>query len=160
MTESKLIIIAAVSDNNVIGNKGKLPWHIPKDLKRFNELTMGHPIIMGRKTYESFPGELPGRNVLILSGKNEHNEDLKHMVYGHPIRALSDACYMSDTVFVGGGTRVYDFFMPLATHMELTHVHKTVEGDAFFPAYDLSKWRETSHEGHEGFDFVTYERRK
>jgi len=134
-----LTLIAAVSRNNVIGSNGKLPWHIPEDMKKFKELTIGHPVIMGRKTYESIPKnfrQLPGRKKIILSNSLEDKEGI--YVARDVIEALD--LTESEESYIIGGESVYKSFMHMANRLEITRVHRDFEGDSFFPKIDLVEW--------------------
>lgn len=160
----KVIIIAALSENNVIGKDNKLPWHIPEDLKRFKKLTSGSPVIMGRKTFESIldflKKPLPDRvNIIITRNKNYeykgiNNHDVK--LVSSIKDAIKEAEKYSEKVFVIGGAQIYKLAMPFATDMELTLVHKEVEGDTFFPKFDKSEWGTKEKEDHDGYSFVSY----
>ena len=161
-----LSLVAAVSDNNVIGKDGTLPWRLPDDLKHFHDLTVGHPVIMGRKTYESIPEEhrpLPDRTNIILT---RQDIDVPGCVVVH---SFEEALRMSDgrmeEIFVIGGAEVYRQALPLAQRIYLTRVHANVDGDAFFPDVSWDEWREVSREEHAAdarhvypFTFLTYER--
>lgn len=152
----KIILIAAVSKNNVIGENDRIPWNYPEDLKRFKKLTMGHPIIVGRKTYESIGRTLPGRQNIILT----RNEDYK--IEGADVcHSLDEAFEKSEgeKVFVIGGQSVYEKSMPVADQLEITRVHKEVDGDVFFPEIDHDKWVETKREDKDEYSFVTYIRK-
>src|SRR3989344_5306134 len=163
----ELRIIAAVSKNNVIGIEGKLPWRIKEDMYRFKELTIGHPVIMGRKTYESIPEKfrpLPGRANLVLT-KNRELIYLGTQLCSSMEEALdiiSVAGRTKDTeidyniIYVIGGESVYREALPLTDRLELTHVNREVEGDAFFPEIDEIRWREIKRQNFEGFSFVSY----
>lgn len=163
-TETEIVIIAAVAENNrVIGKGSDLPWHIPGDLKRFKRLTEGHPMIMGRRTFESivhqFGGPLPNRRLLVVTSSGE--------VDGYPdIEAFTDvgsaleAASGSERVFIGGGATIYEQFLGRADRLELTLVEGEYEGDTYFPEYEHligTAFEKTAEERHEGFRFVTYE---
>ena len=132
-----LSIITAMSQNRVIGNKNRLPWHLPEDLKHFKRLTMGHPVIMGRKTYESIGRLLPKRQNVILT------RDKTYRIEGATvIHSLEEALALfpaDENVFVIGGADVYRQALPHVTYIYLTLIHKDVEGDAYFPEVDLEK---------------------
>ena len=158
-----LTLIAAVSDNGVIGAKGRLPWHVPADLKRFKDLTMGHSLILGRKTFESIGTLLPGRRIIVVSRRQDYAPE------GVIVRpSLEEAllqCPEEDKVFIGGGAEIYALALPLADEMFLTFVHCYVDGDAFFPPVDESRWRKLSVESHASdeansyaYSFVHYQR--
>jgi dihydrofolate reductase len=132
-------IIVAVAENNVIGRDNQLIWHISEDLKRFKELTMGHHIIMGRKTWESIGRPLPGRKSIIVS-RNANFKAEGAAVAGSLLEAIDYA--KNDTeVFIIGGGEIYRGALPLAHKLYLTKVHRRFEGDVFFPEIDTMKWK-------------------
>jgi dihydrofolate reductase len=152
----RVILIAAVADNGVIGRDGKMPWHLSDDLKRFKRLTIGHRIVMGRKTWASIGGRpLPGRENVVLSRQSELR------LPGALVVPTLDAALhgASGDVFVIGGADVYAQAMARADAMELTLVHQSPEGDVKFPGFDAREWVETAREPHDGHTFVTLERR-
>ena len=146
-----LHIIAALADNGVIGDAGKIPWHLSEDLKRFKRLTLGHPIIMGRKTYASLGKPLPGRRNLVLT----RGLAIPGVECFASLAAAVAAC-RDETVFVIGGAEIYRQALPLAQVLLLTHVHQSVAGDTKFPEYDQQRWREVAREEHPGYAFVEY----
>ena len=160
-----LSLIAALAKNRVIGRDGDIPWRIPEDWQHFKRVTTGHPIIMGRKTYQSIGKPLAGRTNIVVT----RNRDLE--IAGSVIKhSLEDALAFaaplsSDEVFVIGGERLYTDALPKANKLYLTLVDLEVEGDTFFPAYDDTEWLETerqensSERGKPAFTFVTLERR-
>jgi dihydrofolate reductase len=159
----KLSIIAALADNGVIGRDGTLPWHLPDDLRRFKALTMGRPILMGRRTFESISRPLPGRRNLVLTrGTRAFPDGIE------PVGSLTEAlarCAGAAEICVIGGAEVYAQALPLATHLELTRVHLNAQGDVRFPDFDAAQWRELERiehpadERHEWpMTFVTLER--
>ncbi len=154
-----ITLIAAVSDNGVIGSHNELPWYIPEDLQHFKQLTTGKTVVMGTKTFESIMKRLgkplPNRTNVVLT-RQEH-PDLPEgvRVIHEPKEALELPA--EDLMIIGGG-QVYAQFIELADKLELTHVHQTVEGDIRFPEIDWSQWRKISDEPHDGFSFATYER--
>jgi len=143
-TLPRLSIIAAVARNGVIGRDGTLPWHLPADLQRFRSLTMGHHIIMGRKTYESIGRPLPGRTSIIVS------RNLQFAAAGcHSVRSLAQALELAHgdgEPFVIGGAALYRDALPLAQRLYLTEVAAEIAGDTYFPALERSHWREVSRE--------------
>ena len=161
----EIVVIAAVAeDNRVIGRGHDLPWHLPQDLKRFQRLTTGHPIIMGRRTFESlvhqFGGPLKGRRNLVLTSRGALPELPEAEVYTSLTDAL-DAAADAERVFIGGGATVYEQVLPHADRMELTLVEGHYEGDTYFPSFEHlvgEVYEVTAEEPHEGFRFVTYER--
>jgi dihydrofolate reductase len=149
-----LVIIAAVSENNVIGKDGKIPWHISEDFRRFKSLTVGHTVIMGRKTFESLGRPLPERKNIVITHQKNYKPD-GVLVAG----SFADALRLSSgKVFVIGGSSVYREALPHADILEITKVHKNVDGDVYFPVIG-NEWKETKKEDKEGFSFVTYERK-
>ena len=157
----EIILIAAVSENHVLGRDNKLIWHISDDLKRFKKLTYGHSIIMGRKTYESMPAALPGRrNIILTRNKKYIAEDafVAHSIHEALKLSNDDTC-----PYVIGGGEIYSLFLPIADKIELTRVHKIFEGDAFFPEIDMTKWNLKSFERNNSsidqpynYSFLTY----
>ena len=144
MSASKLSLIAAVDMALVIGVGGELPWHLPNDLQRFKQLTMGKPIIMGRKTFESIGRPLPGRKNIVLTKHIDFSvEGIE--CYSSLILALG-ALENEEEVFVIGGGMIYKEALPRVTTIYLTEVMTQLDGDAYFPNFDLSEWKEVSSE--------------
>ena len=138
MVKSELTIIAAASTNNVIGFDNKLIWNIPKDLKRFKELTQGHSVIMGRKTFESLPSPLPNRrNIVVTRNKDYSPEGIE--VFSS-IEDAIDACREDLQPFIIGGGEIYSQTINLVDKIELTRVYKDYQGDAFFPDIPLDNF--------------------
>jgi dihydrofolate reductase len=138
MIKSELTIIAAASTNNVIGFNNKLIWNIPKDLKRFKELTQGHSVIMGRKTFESLPSPLPKRrNIVVTRNKDYSPEGIE--VFSS-IEDAIDACREDLQPFIIGGGEIYSQTINLVDKIELTRVYKDYQGDAFFPDIPLDNF--------------------
>lgn len=157
---SQLSIIVAVANNNVIGQNNTMPWHLPEDLKRFKSLTMGHHIIMGRKTYESLGRLLPGRTTVIVT-RNKHYH-VEGAIIVHSLEQAIEACQDDDEVFLIGGAELYQIGLKHASKLYVTEVHAEVDGDTFLPVFDLVRWQETSRERHEAdnglaFSYVSYE---
>ena len=153
-----LTIICALAKNRVIGKDNKLIWHISEDLKRFKNLTTGHPIIMGRKTFESLPGLLPGRTHYVLTG-NENYRAPVGVILCRTAEELLQKLPDTDCYIIGGAA-IYKMLLPYADAMELTEIEKTYEGDAYFPEFSEEEWKETKREAREGYAFVRYERIK
>jgi dihydrofolate reductase len=152
-------IVAAVARNGVIGAGGRLPWHLPDELRRFKELTLGHVLVMGRRMYESIGRALPGRTTIVVTRQPGWTAGAEEVVTASSVReAISTAAELDDQVFVVGGARVYEEALPLADRLELTHVDAEPEGDTMFPPIDWSEWRETGREPGDGWTAVTYER--
>ncbi len=135
----RISLIVAMASNRVIGHDGRLPWHLPADLRFFKTTTMGHPIVMGRRTYESIGRPLPGRRSLVLSRDRTYSgEGIE--VYGSLDNALA-ACNDGSEVFVIGGASVYAAALPRAVRLWLTRVHAVLEGDTWLPEFEKTGWR-------------------
>jgi dihydrofolate reductase len=152
-------IVVAIGDNGVIGRDGGLPWSSTGDLAHFKALTMGHPMVMGRATFESIGRPLPGRTSIVLTRDAGWTAGGVE-VAGDLDAALSTAASLDDQVFLIGGAQVYAEAIQagVVDRMVVTHVHQSPDGDAWFPRVEWSSWPETSRETHEGFDIVTYDR--
>jgi dihydrofolate reductase len=142
----QLSVIAAIARNGTIGLDNTLPWRLPEDLKHFKALTMGHHIIMGRKTYESLGRLLPGRTTVIVS-RNRDYAVSGAIVVGSLQQAIQ-ACDGDDELFVIGGAELYREALPVAGRLYLTEIDEDFDGDAHFPVIDSSIWRETSRATH------------
>ena len=151
-----LTIICALAKNRVIGKDNKLIWHISEDLKHFKTLTMGSPIIMGRKTFESLPGLLPGRTHYVLTGNTAYQVP-EGVILCHSTQEVMEKLPDTDAYIIGGAA-IYRELLPYAEAMELTEIEKEYEGDAYFPEFSKEEWKEIKREAHEGFSFVRYER--
>ena len=159
---TKLVAVVARADNGVIGHDGALPWRIPADLRRVKALTMGKPLIMGRRTFESLPGLLPGRRHVVLT------RDPAWQVSGVEVaHSVDDAIAIAggEEAIVFGGAEVYRLFADRIDRVELTEIHAATPGDTVLPPFDPAEWRETFREEHPAedgrpaFAFVTLERR-
>ena len=156
-----LFLIYARAANGTIGRDGKLPWHLPADLKRFKALTIGKPMIMGRKTFESFLAPLPGRRHIVLTRARKWQAEGAEVAHS---RAAALELAGEGEVAVIGGAEIYALFEPLAQRIELTEVHADYAGDTHMPALDHAIWHEVAREDHpaEGerpaYSFVTLER--
>ena len=156
-----LSIIVARASNGVIGNENRLIWHLSDDLKRFKALTMGHAIIMGRKTFESLPKVLPGRTHYVLTGNRQYKAPEGVLLF-HTVEDLLAALPEGEN-FVIGGEHMYREMLPHADTLYITEVMKDYEGDAFFPPFDEKEWQlteKTAGEGDIPHDFCTYKRIK
>jgi dihydrofolate reductase len=160
----KLISIAAIAENNAIGKNNDLVWHLPDDFKRFKSLTSGHYIILGRKTFESFPKPLPNRTHVIIT-RQKNFQAPGHLVVNSLNEAIAAIPKNEERAFVIGGGEIYKQAMSRVDQLEITHVHTTVEGDTFFPEIDQKQWKvieETYHpkdERHQyDFTYKTYVR--
>lgn len=161
----RLSIIVAIADNGVIGRDNDLPWHLSADLRRFKALTMGHHLVLGRKTFESIGAVLPGRTMVVIS---RGRPDLPTGV--HLVHSLAEAVELArgagdDEAFVAGGAEIYAEALPAADRLYLTRVHTACEGDTLFPAWEPGDWHEVSREDHPADDrnahpysFLVYER--
>lgn len=163
----RVVIIAAVGENGVIGNDGSMPWHYPRDLEHFKETTMGYPVVMGRVTYERIVdrigGPLSGRTNIVLTRDPERidSSDTRVRVATTLDEALEHARESgADQVFVAGGGSVYEQALPVADRLILTEIHDDFEGDTTFPEWDDENWRETDRETTDELSFVTYDRRQ
>ncbi|MGB5453103.1 MAG: dihydrofolate reductase [Sedimenticolaceae bacterium] len=147
---SNLSIIAALSDNLVIGRDNRLPWRMPADLAHFKRLTMGKPIIMGRRTWESLPGLLPYRTHIVVTRDRDYVAEGGFVVHSieEAFRFAGDA----EEMMVIGGADLYAQTLPLASRMYLTLIHEQIDGDTRFPDYPEMHWREVSRESHAGDD--------
>jgi dihydrofolate reductase len=135
-------LIVAVSANGVIGDRGGIPWHLPEDLKLFKATTMGHTLIMGRKTYESIGKPLPGREMVVLTRQEDFRAEGCHVV-GSLEEALTSAREQGEKeAFVAGGAQVYALALPLADRIYWTQVHAEIEGDTRFPDFECEDWLE------------------
>jgi dihydrofolate reductase len=157
-----LALIAAVAANGVIGAGNELPWRLPEDMKRFRALTIGHAVIMGRKTRESLPRPLPDRQNIVVT------RDTGYRAPGAEIAPTLDGALalvrLPPPVFCIGGGEIYRMALARAGTLYLTEIDRDFEGDVTFPRLDRADWRETSRESHEAdglrYDFVTYARRQ
>lgn len=152
----------ALAKNNVIGLNNTLPWHLPEDLKHFRALTTGHHIIMGRKTYESLGRLLPDRTTVIVTRNKDYQVD--GALIAHSLDAAVALCKNDDEVFVIGGAELYQVGIKLANKLYITELELEVAGDAYFPAYDVAEWQESSREAHTSaqgllFSYITYLRK-
>jgi len=161
--------IVAMADNFCIGKDNDLPWHIPEDLKRFKTLTMGKPVIMGRRTFESIYARLgeplPGRTNIVVSRGGFKAEgvvvcqDITAAI--EKARELVNLIKNTDEIFIIGGAQIYELAMPYIDRLYMTKIHTDVDGDAFFPVLDEKEWQQTARQDFEGvpaFSFITLER--
>lgn len=141
-----IIMIAAVAENNALGENNKLVWHLPDDFKRFKLLTSGHHIIMGRKTFESFPKPLPNRTHIVISRQKAYQPE-GCIVVASMEQALA-ICPQNETSYIIGGGEIYSLGLPFTDLIEITRVHHHFEADAFFPEIDREAWEITASEFH------------
>lgn len=157
MNNQEIIIIAAVAKNRIIGRDNQLLWSIPEDMKHFKELTQGHPVIMGRKTWESIPVKfrpLPNRKNIIISRQTDFISPGGYLA--HSLDEALSKVIDSPTVFIIGGGEIYAQAMTIATRLEITEVKQEPDGDAWFPEIDLAYWKKEKEVYREGYSFVTY----
>ena len=158
--KNMLSLIVAHSQNRVIGRDGRLPWHIPGELKRFKELTMGHAVIMGRKSYEEIGAPLPGRfNIVVSASKTFEGENLV------TAKNLEEALALAGDkkIFIAGGGQIFSQMIDRVDVMYITEIHAHIEGDAYFPEMDYSRFDRTLEKHVDGdlpYDYVTYTRKK
>jgi len=150
-----ITVLAAVGANLVIGRDGDMPWHLPEDLAHFKATTMGHTLLMGRKTYDSIGRALPGRRTIVITRQPGWHAPSVEVAHSLP-EALALAGPAD--VFVVGGSEVYRQALPFADQMLLTEIEQSPEGDVYFPAFEPADWHETSRDPHDGYSFVTYTR--
>ena|SRR5438552_8024471 len=155
-------LIAAVARNGVIGRDGQLPWHLPDDLRHFKQLTMDHPILMGRRTFESIGRALPGRRNIVITSTSLNVDGVERVTN---LREALRLVLKEPRIFIVGGAVLYAAILPVVSVMHLTELDEPVEGDAFFPPFDRSRWRLVSEVPHEkderhamSFRFCRYER--
>ncbi|MGD9810578.1 MAG: dihydrofolate reductase [Sphingobium sp.] len=162
MNRPEIVLIMARADNGVIGRDGRLPWHLPADLRHFKALTQGTPMVMGRKTFDSLPGLLDGRRHIVLTRDTAWQEE------GAEVAAsVEDAIRLANAphISVIGGAEIYNQFLGIADRIELTEVHEEAGGDTRIDAPDPALWQETQREDHEAasgrpaYSFVTLRRR-
>lgn len=139
MKDHEIVMVAAAGENNELGRDGDLIWHLPDDFKRFKRLTTGHPIIMGRKTFESFPKPLPNRTHIVITTKKDYTVE-GHIVVHSIDDAVQAARQISPLIFIIGGGEIYKLYLPMADRIELTRVHGKFDADTYFPKLDESVW--------------------
>ncbi len=159
----QISLIAAMANNRAIGINNRLPWHLPADLQHFKRLTLGKPIVMGRKTWESLPGLLPERPHIVVTRDRDYRAEGAIVV--HDIESVLVAAGDAPELMVVGGAQFYEQMLPLAERLYLTEVDVEAEGDAFFPEFDQSEWQVTLREAHEAdeknrlkYTFLSYQR--
>lgn len=160
---SEIVLIVAAAEKGVIGKDGTIPWRLPDDLRRFRALTLGHPVVMGRKTWDSLPKKpLPGRRNIVVTRRPGWKEE-GAVAAASLEEALALAEAENAAIFVIGGAEMYRAAMPRAHRIELTEIHRAFAGDAYFPAFDKTQWRETAREDRSsedglGYSFVTLQK--
>jgi dihydrofolate reductase len=161
---SQISLIVAMAKNRTIGINNTLPWRCPEDLKHFKALTMGHHMIMGRKTFDSIGKALPGRTTVIVTRNN--NLSIDGCVIAHSLQEAMNACTGDEEIFIVGGAELYRLSLDLVDKLYVTEIQQDVQGDAHFPEFDHSQWQETSRDIREqelpqplAYHFVTYTRK-
>ena len=157
----RVILVAAIAANRVIGVQGRMPWHLPEDLKHFKSLTFGHPVIMGRRTWESIGQPLPGRENIVVTRRRDYAAPGASIASS--LEAALALCAGAPLAFVIGGSELYAAALHCADGLVLTEIQREFQGDTCFPEYDRRAWRETQRERHTAadgmrFDFVLYEK--
>ncbi|PIT49645.1 dihydrofolate reductase [Snodgrassella alvi] len=144
---NKITLVAALSDNNCIGENNCIPWHVPEDFEFFKNYTMGKPVVMGRKTWESLPKKpLPGRPNYVISRQQE--QQFSGAILCHSIEEAIQELADCPEIIIMGGAQIYAQAMPLATDLRLTRIHMSVMGDTFFPAIDTTEWLRIESSSH------------
>ncbi len=159
----KISLIVAMANNRAIGLHNKMPWHLSSDLKKFKQITMGSPILMGRKTFESIGRPLPGRTNIIVSRNSEYTQS--GCVVFNSIKEAIASCQQYDEIFVIGGAKFYEAMLPVADKLYLTQINKTFDADTFFPVINRDEWSEIAREDISddpsvdfSYSFITLER--
>ena len=140
----EVAIIVAMTPQGLIGKNNQIPWHLPADLQRFKKITIGHPIVMGRKTFESLPAILPGRQHIVLTRNKDYRATACDIVSNW--NEVEDLVAEVTKVFVIGGADIYKYALPLAQQMYVTLVHASLEGETYFPKWNGSHWKEIKRE--------------
>jgi len=154
-----LILIAAISENNVIGNQNDIPWKISEDMKRFKDLTLNHPVIMGRKTFESILKRLgkplPNRKNIVMTNSQNEFQGI------YIARTIDEAIKLTEgkDSYVIGGRQVYESFLPIVNILEITRVHRKIYGDTFFPEINFEEWNLMNEDKRDYYSFLTYSRK-
>lgn len=160
----KISLIVAFDENRLIGNNNALPWHLPADLKHFKQITMGHHMIMGRKTFDSIGKPLPGRISIIITRKNDLK--IEGCIVVNTLASALEICEGQEEVFIIGGAQIFDCTLPIATDLFITQIHHSFEGDTFFPEIPDADWEEVSRERNEpdeknewSYSFIHYRKK-
>lgn len=164
MPVRNISIIVAMANNRIIGANNTMPWRCPEDLKYFKSLTMGHHMIMGRKTFDSIGKPLPGRVSVIVTRNRELH--IEGCIMAHSLDEAIAACKDDNEVFIVGGAELYSLALPIVNKLYITEIQQDISGDTYFPEFDKAKWRETAREKHHqdapqplDYHFVTYQRK-
>ncbi len=161
----KISIIVAYDENRLIGRNNELPWRLPADLKFFKSVTMGHPIIMGRKTFESIGRVLPGRTSVVVTRQPDYTAP--GCIVVHSLEEALDKCKSEEEIFIIGGAELFQYALPLATDLYITRIQHNFEGDTWFPEINNEQWIVTSEENfnpdeknHWAYSFIHYKIKK
>lgn len=165
-SSTKIVIIAAMSENRVIGVDGELPWHYPKDMQRFKHLTSGNPVIFGRKTHEnivsSYGSTLPDRTHIVVTTSPNTDSFADDVITAGSVdeaiaagREICSTTRQGSAIYIAGGESIYNQTIDTVDQIELTEIHATYDGDAFFPELDADVWSEIYREEHDEMDFIT-----
>lgn len=155
----KVSLIGAMAENRVVGRENQMPWHLPEDLKRFRKITTGHPIIMGRKTFESIGRPLPNRENVVITRQKDY-APAGVTVVSSLDEAISRCEGKTEEVFVIGGGEIWSLALDRADRIYLTLIHKRIDGDAYFPEFDGNRFKVVEQERHEGempYSFITFD---
>jgi dihydrofolate reductase len=157
----RIYLVAAVASNGIIGSNGRLPWRFPEELRHFKEVTLGHPVIMGRRTWESLKGPLKGRHNIVVTRTPGYQAPGASVASS--LGAALALCGGAPKAMVIGGSQLFEESLPIAAGLELTEIHRDYAGDTWFPPYDRSPWREIKREARTAadgtrFDYVLYEK--
>lgn len=160
-----ITMVVAAAENNALGKDNQMIWHLPDDFKHFKQITTGHYIIMGRKTFESFPKPLPNRTHVVITRQKDYAPE--GCIVVHSLEEAFDVSPKNEDVFVIGGGEIFDLAMPFTQKIELTRVHGTFEADAFFPEISSNEWKLTNSVYHDkdekhavDFTFETFVRKE
>jgi dihydrofolate reductase len=156
---STVTLVAAVAANGVIGKDGALPWRLPDDLRHFKRLTRGHVLVMGRRTFDSIGRPLPDRTTIVVTRQPQWQAEGVQTAADVP-EALARAAQLDERVFVAGGQEIFREALPVADTMVISKVDARPDGDTVFPPVDWAAWQEESREPMDGFEVVTYQRRR
>ncbi|HET7689878.1 MAG TPA: dihydrofolate reductase [Nocardioidaceae bacterium] len=157
MTDKRVVLVAAVADNGVIGRGGDIPWSNPEDLKHFRRVTRDNTVVMGRRTFESIGHPLPYRTNIVVTRQPDWSHEGTFVAPSVADAIALAQAFDGDVMVIGGG-QVYADAMHVADQQILTEIHLMPEGDTFYPPYDATEWAETKRESHDGYDFVWLER--
>lgn len=161
----KISLIVAMASNGVIGHNGQMPWHLSSDLKRFKQITLGHPVVMGRKTFDSIGKPLPGRSNIVIS-RNPNFQPEACLVFSDLATAIEKCCHTTEEIFIIGGSTLYEAMLPYADYLYITEIHKNFVGTTFFPQWHKEDWLEIQREDihndpqvNFSYSFLTYRRK-